>query len=52
MKQKVGRVLSMRNIIGYALGDTGGVLAFGVISAYLQMYYTDVLHITLGRLHC
>ena len=50
MKQKVGRVLSMRNIIGYALGDTGGVLAFGVISAYLQMYYTDVLHITLGKI--
>ena len=42
--------LTPRNIIGYALGDCGGVLAFGVISSFLQMYYTDVLHITPGKI--
>lgn len=42
--------LAPRNIIGYALGDCGGVLAFGVISSFLQMYYTDVLHITPGKI--
>lgn len=57
MSQKVkgagkpsSKVLTPRNVIGYALGDTGGVLAFGVISAFLNMYYTDVLGITTGKL--
>jgi GPH family glycoside/pentoside/hexuronide:cation symporter len=42
--------LTKTNIIGYALGDTGGVLAFGVIGSFLQMYYTDVLHIPLAQI--
>lgn len=42
--------LTAKNIIGYALGDTGGVLAFGVIGSFLQMYYTDVLHISLAKI--
>lgn len=42
--------LSKKNIIGYALGDTGGVLSFGVVSSFLQMYYTDVLHISLAKI--
>ena len=29
--------LTAKNIIGYALGDTGGVLAFGVISSFLNL---------------
>lgn len=42
--------LTKKNIIGYALGDTGGVLAFGVVGSFLQMYYTDVLHISLAKI--
>jgi len=42
--------LLFREKFGYALGDTGGVLAFGVVSSFLQMYYTDVLHISLAKI--
>lgn len=42
--------LKVRNIVGYALGDTGGVLGFGVVGSFLQMYYTDNLHISLGKI--
>ncbi len=42
--------LTARNIIGYALGDTGGVLAFGVISTFLNVYYTDVFGIDPAKL--
>ncbi|MCR5098178.1 MAG: glycoside-pentoside-hexuronide (GPH):cation symporter [Lachnospiraceae bacterium] len=42
--------LTGRNIIGYALGDTGGVLAFGVISTFLNVYYTDVFGIDPAKL--
>ena len=42
--------LSAKNIIGYALGDTGGVLAFGVISTFLNVYYTDVFGIDPAKL--
>lgn len=49
MEQKAKK-LTKKNIIGYALGDTGGVLAFGVVGSFLQMYYTDVLHISLAKI--
>lgn len=42
--------ISLKEKIGYALGDTGGMLTFGVVSAFLQMYYTDVLHISLVKI--
>ena len=42
--------LTASNIIGYALGDTGGVLAFGVISTFLNMYYTDVFGINAAQI--
>ena len=46
----MAKTLTKKNIIGYALGDTGGVLSFGVVSSFLQMYYTDVLHISLAKI--
>ena len=46
----MAKTLSKKNIVGYALGDTGGVLSFGVVSSFLQMYYTDVLHISLAKI--
>lgn len=49
-ENKPQKGFTAKNIMGYALGDTGGVLAFGVIGSFLQMYYTDVLHISLGKI--
>lgn len=42
--------LSVKNYIGYALGDMGGVITFGTIGSFLQMFYTDVLHISLPKI--
>lgn len=36
--------------LGYAMGDMGGILTFSLVSAFLQMFYTDVLHIPLGKI--
>ena len=48
-KEKTG-VLKAKDIIGYAIGDTGGVLAFGTIGSFLQMFYTDSLHISFAKI--
>ena len=32
------------------MGDMGGLLSFSLISAFLQMFYTDSLHIPLGKI--
>ena len=42
--------LSVKNYIGYALGDMGGVITFGTIGSFLQMFYTDILHISLASI--
>lgn len=39
--------ITMKDKIGYALGDTAGLFSFGLVSAFLQMFYTDSLHIPL-----
>ena len=44
------KVLTAKNIIGYALGDTAGVFSFALIGSFLQMFYTDVLHIPLAAI--
>ncbi len=49
-KAKSGKRLTTKNFIGYALGDMGGVITFGTIGSFLQMYYTDILHISLGKI--
>lgn len=36
--------------MGYALGDMGGIFTFALVSAYLQMFYTDILHIPLAQI--
>ena len=38
--------IRFKDKIGYALGDAGGTLTFGIIGSFLQMFYTDVLYIT------
>ncbi len=35
--------ITLKDKIGYALGDTGGCLTFGIIGSFLQMFYTNVL---------
>lgn len=42
--------IGLRDKIGYALGDMGGLLTFGIIGAFLQMFYTDVLHLPLNQI--
>lgn len=40
------KTLTKVNRIGYALGDVGNTLTFGMTSAFLLAYYTDVLGIS------
>lgn len=42
--------INFKDKVGYALGDTAGVLLFGVVGAFLQMFYTDVLYIDLSKI--
>ena len=42
--------ITMKDRIGYALGDMGGLLTFGLISSFLNMFYTDVLQIPLKQI--
>ncbi len=42
--------ITVKDKIGYALGDMGGLLTFGLISSFLNMFYTDVLHIPLAQI--
>ena len=35
--------ITLKDKIGYALGDTGGCLTFGIVGSFLQMFYTNVL---------
>lgn len=51
MKTKISsHGIGFTDRLGYALGDAGGLLTFSLISAYLQMFYTDVLHIPLAQI--
>ena len=49
-EQETNGKLTLKNYIGYAMGDMGGVITFGTIGSFLQMYYTDVLHIPLVKI--
>lgn len=42
--------IKFKDKIGYAMGDMGGLLSFGLISAFLQMFYTDVLGIQAAKI--
>ena len=42
--------ITVKDKVGYALGDMGGLLTFGLISSFLNMFYTDVLHIPLAQI--
>lgn len=42
--------LKLSEKAGYALGDTAGLLTFSLVSSFLQMFYTDSLHIPLSQI--
>lgn len=42
--------IKLSDKIGYALGDLGGILTFSLVSSFLQMFYTDSLHIPLASI--
>ena len=48
-ENKAGK-LPTRNYVGYAMGDMAGVITFGTIGSFLQMFYTDILHISLASI--
>ena len=38
--------ITFKDKIGYALGDVGSLLVFGLVNTFLQVFYTDALGIT------
>lgn len=38
--------ITLKDKIGYAMGDMGGVLTFSLVSSFLNMFYTDSLGIS------
>lgn len=42
--------ITMKDKLGYAFGDMGGILTFSIIGSFLQMFYTDVLQISLSKI--
>ena len=42
--------IKMKDKIGYALGDTGGLLTFALIGAFQNKFYTDVLGIDPAKI--
>ena len=42
--------IKTKDKLGYALGDTAGLLTFGLISSFLQMFYTDTLKIDPAKI--
>lgn len=38
--------IKFKDKFGYAMGDMGGILTFGLVSSFLNMFYTDVLGIS------
>lgn len=39
--------IKMKDKIGYAMGDVGSLLVFGLVQSVLQKYYTDVLGVNV-----
>lgn len=42
--------IKFKDKIGYAMGDMGGIMTFGLVSAFLNMFYTDVLGISASKI--
>ena len=42
--------IKLKDKVGYALGDAGGLLTFSLIGSFLTVFYTDTLRIPLGQI--
>jgi len=42
--------IKLKDKVGYALGDTAGLLTFALVGSFLQMFYTDVLFIDPNKI--
>ncbi len=42
--------IKLKDKIGYALGDVGNQLTFGLVGPFLQMFYTDILGIKIKQI--
>ncbi len=42
--------IKVKDKLGYALGDMGGIMTFGLVSSFLNMFYTDVLGISAAKI--
>jgi len=49
MEQKTTGI-TLKDKIGYALGDMGGTLFLGMIGSFLQVFYSNVLNISMNRI--
>lgn len=49
MAENLTSGIKMKDKIGYALGDTAGLLTFALISSFLQMFYTDSMMISPAK---
>lgn len=47
---KLTHGLKVKDYIGYALGDTAGLLSFALVGSFLQRYYTEVLCIQPAKI--
>ena len=42
--------IRFKDKLGYAMGDMGGIMTFGLVSSFLNMFYTDVLGISAAKI--
>ena len=42
--------ITISDKLGYALGDAGCLLVFGLVGSLLQKFYTDILFIDAGKI--
>lgn len=49
-EQSLTHGIKLKDKIGYALGDAGGLLTFSLIGSFLTVFYTDTLKIPLEQI--
>lgn len=49
-REQITYGIGFKDKVGYALGDTAGLLTFGLIASFQQMFYTDVLGLKAGSI--
>jgi len=49
-ENKATHGIKFKEVVGYSLGDAGGLLTFGLVSSFLTIFYTDGLGIDAAKL--